>query len=216
VSAARAEVVQLRHDRENIDAWLGLLSDEERARADRFLRPDDRRRSILGRGLLRRVLGRKLGRAPETLRFGTSAHGKPTLADAPGVAFNLAHSGDWVLVGVAEAAEIGIDIEAHRADLDLSGVARAVFTSSEQAAIRTGPAAETAVRFFRQWTFKEAVVKAVGLGLSLDLKGFEIDFQTGAPRLVRHRAEGLGDVSAWRLEAIPAEPGYSAALALRA
>jgi 4'-phosphopantetheinyl transferase len=214
----RGEDVDLdlrRCDDEDIDAWAERLTPQERARAERSRQADDRRRFILGRGVLRAVLGRRLDRAPASLIFGANPYGKPTLVDADGLAFNVSHSGDYVLVAVARAAAIGVDVERWRPDLDLVGVSRQVFTAGEQAWIAEGPDAEKTFRFFRQWTFKEAVAKAVGLGLSLDLQRFEVVFPDGTPHLVCGSAPELGSGADWRLHSVAVEDGYCAALAVR-
>jgi len=205
-----------RCDREDIDAFADLLTPQERARAERFRQADDRRRFILGRGLLRTMLARHLNRTPTSLILGANAHGKPTLADADGLAFNVSHSGDYVLVAVGQAAAIGVDVEQRRPELAVTDVGRQVFTAAEMALITNAPDAEKTFRFFRQWTFKEAVAKAVGLGLSLDLQQFEIAFPDDAPQLISHGLSELGPTSEWRLESIPVEDGYCAALAVRA
>jgi len=205
-----------RCDKEDIDAWAALLTPQERARAERFRLADDRRRHILGRGLLRTMLARRLGRAPESLIFGANPHGKPTLADAGGIAFNVSHSGDYVLVAVGQAAAIGVDVEQWRPRLDVAGVGRQVFTPAELALIADAPDVQQRFRFFRQWTFKEAVAKATGLGLSLDLKRFEVAFAHDVPRLASHGVSELGTTSDWRLEAVEVEDGYCAALAVLA
>jgi 4'-phosphopantetheinyl transferase len=204
-----------RLDDEVIGAFTDLLTLPERARAERFRQADDRRRFIAGRGVLRRMLGRRLNRAPGSLAFGASPHGKPTLADAGEIAFNVSHSGDYVLVAVGRAAAIGVDVEQERPGLDLMGLGARVFTPAELASIAGVPDAQKSSRFFRHWTFKEAVVKAVGVGLSVDLKRFEIAIKNDAPQLISHGAVELGPVSAWRLEAVAVEDGYSAALAVR-
>ncbi len=208
------DIFMLRLSQEDAAAWASLLTVAEIARADRFRQAEDRRRCILGRGLLRRTLGRALGVAPETVSFGVNAHGKPTLADLSDIAFNLAHSGDYVLAAVGRARAVGVDVERHRPDLDLLAVGRQVFTAGELAVIAAAPPERRHDLFFRQWTFKEAVVKAVGIGLSLDLKRFEVVF-LGEPRLVSHGVEELGDPADWRLTTLPVDPGYSAALAVQ-
>ncbi len=205
-----------RCDDEDIDAWADLLAPDERARAERFRQADDRRRYTLGRGLLRTMLGRRLDRPPTSLTFGANPYGKPTLADAGEIAFNVSHSGDYVLVAVGRAAAIGVDVERRRASFDVIGVGRQVFTPAEWASIAEAQHAQRTYRFFRQWTFKEAVAKAAGLGLSLDLQRFEIAFSDEPPHLVSHGAAELGSASDWRLEAIEIEDGYCAALAVRA
>jgi len=204
-----------RWDDEDIEAWVHLLTLEERARADRLRHGDDRRRYILGRGLLRTMLGRRLDRAPRSLVLRANPHGKPTLADAEGLAFNVSHAGDYVLVAVGRAAAIGVDVEQIHPGLDMMGVGRQVFTPAEWALIADAPAALKSFHFFRQWTFKEAVAKATGLGLSLDVRRFQIAFADQTPRLVIGDADELGRVSDWRLEAIAVDERHCAALAVR-
>jgi 4'-phosphopantetheinyl transferase len=56
-----------------------LLSTEERNQIDRLRRPEDRQRALLGRGVLRWVLGDWLALDPAALRFAAGPHGKPEL-----------------------------------------------------------------------------------------------------------------------------------------
>jgi 4'-phosphopantetheinyl transferase len=56
-----------------------LLSTEERKQIDRLRRPEDRQRALLGRGVLRWVLGDWLVLDPAALRFAAGPHGKPEL-----------------------------------------------------------------------------------------------------------------------------------------
>jgi 4'-phosphopantetheinyl transferase len=206
-----------RCDTDALEPWMQVLTLEERARAERYRQGADRRRFVVGRGVLRTMLGRRLGRAPASLAIVADLYGKPTLADAGDIAFNVSHAGHYVLVAVGGARAIGVDVERCRLDLDPLEVADQVFTPAERAEILTAPLADRTLRAFRQWTFKEAVAKALGLGLSLDPMRFEIAFAAGdgAPQLKLHGAPELGPVSDWRLQAIPVEAGYCAALAVR-
>src|SRR2546426_8377694 len=61
-----------------------LLAAEEAARAQRFHFEQDRLTYILGRSLLRVLLGGYLGRPATDLRFSTNEHGKPCLVAEPG------------------------------------------------------------------------------------------------------------------------------------
>ena len=56
-----------------------LLSTEERNQIARLRRPEDRQRALLGRGVLRWVLGDWLVLDPAALRFAAGSHGKPEL-----------------------------------------------------------------------------------------------------------------------------------------
>ncbi|MGA0585297.1 MAG: 4'-phosphopantetheinyl transferase family protein, partial [Castellaniella sp.] len=95
----------------------------------RLRRPDDRLRSLVGRALVRRLLGRCLGLTPAAIPLGAGPCGKPMLAaddsDAPSGShpvphFNIAHSGGLVLVGVGPGP-LGVDVEhcPERVDPDL-------------------------------------------------------------------------------------------------
>src|SRR5438874_6996463 len=91
------------------DALKQCLSADERERMERFRFERDRRRYLMGRGLLRSLLGRYLDRAPQDLRFETTAAGKPHLVSGQGqLQFNLAHSGEYVLIAIADGREGGI------------------------------------------------------------------------------------------------------------
>ena len=94
-------------------AWL---SPDEAARADRFLRAEDRDRYRASHAALRLILARALGVAAGALAFAAGPAGKPELAGAQAgsLRFNLSHSGTRALVGVSLEAAIGVDVEALR------------------------------------------------------------------------------------------------------
>jgi len=146
-----------------------LLDEAERARADRFLRAEDRLRFTAARGLLRRLLGWYLQTPPQKIRFAYGPQGRPELADpAPGAGlrFNLSHSGEIVLIAFARDRAVGVDVEALRAPVDEAALARRYFRPEESARLAALPEAQRRREFFRMWTRKEALLKAKGLGVS--------------------------------------------------
>lgn len=191
------------------------LSEEERARAARFVFERDRGRYVNARAAARQVLGACLGIAASAVRFTYGEHGKPALGSpGPPIRFNLSHSGDRAVVAVALGREVGVDLEGVRDDLDHSGIARGYFTPRERAAIesRTGP--ERAVAFFRCWVAKESYLKARGDGLSASLSAFEVDGSAHGDAL---RWSSLDtDGRRWRVVPLPAAAGHVAALACEA
>ena len=75
---------------------LGPLAEDERVRARRFHFAKDRHVFVLGKRLVRSVLGEALQESAAALVFEAGPHGKPRLAGAAarsGLDFNLAHSG---------------------------------------------------------------------------------------------------------------------------
>ncbi len=150
--------------------WNGSLSPGERERAARFRFAQDRRRFEVSRGLMRQALGRWLGLAPTEVAIGYGTHGKPRVRGGP--SFNVAHSGPWVLMALAEEGRVGVDVEVVRPLADLEEVAARVFHPEERAELSAAGADERArlTPFYRLWTRKEALVKALGGGLSLPLE----------------------------------------------
>jgi len=146
-----------------------LLSPEEAARARRFHFDRDRRRFVIGRGILRMLLGTYLGRAPRDLRFRYGAQGKPAVADladgAAPVSFNLAHSGALALFAFARTGELGIDLECLRPLPEWEAIAAASLPALAVARIASAPPGARVGEFFQAWTREEARLKAIGIGL---------------------------------------------------
>lgn len=152
-----------------------LLSPEERARADRFAFAQDRQRYIAAHAALRRIVGERVGVRGDQLRFVAGPFGKPALVGpGAGLHFNLSHSGGIALVALCAAGEIGVDVEVPRRLLDAQALAAAHFTDDEARALAALPADARAQAFLMCWTRKEACLKALGVGLQLDARSFEV------------------------------------------
>ncbi len=203
-----------------VAAMARLLAPDERERAGRFHTAQLRDRFIVGRGTLRTLLGAYLAVAPETVRLGYSAHGKPFLAHPlcrPGLEFNLAHAEDRLLLAFTRTHPLGVDIEPTQArrNLDVLELSERFFAPDEHAALLRLPAEMRHSAFFHIWTCKEAFIKACGQGLSLPLASFSISMPPGeAPHILRIADDPAG-ADQWTLCAYEPVPGYAAALAIR-
>lgn len=190
---------------------LSTLSPDERARAARFRRPEDRTRSIVSRTALRDLLARYVRAAPAALRFAAGPHGKPMLApgftDSP-PGFNVAHSGRVILLAFAACA-VGIDVEQLRPDVEIEELARRFFAPEEVAAVHATPGARRVEIFFRIWTRKEAFLKAHGAGLSAPLDTFSTITHAGEPR---DEVEGATEGVRWYLRDLATAAGYAGAV----
>jgi 4'-phosphopantetheinyl transferase len=144
-----------------------VLSAEERARAARFHFERDRVRYTASRVVLRSILGRYLETDPAALIFERGPHGKPALAGpVTTLRFNLSHSEDLLLLAVAHAREVGVDLEAMRESVHFEMLSDHYFAPEDAWALRTAPAPERTWKFFELWTRTEAQLKARGLGLT--------------------------------------------------
>jgi 4'-phosphopantetheinyl transferase len=187
------------------------------ARAARFHFVRDRRRFIVGRGLLRTLLGRYLRLAPAALRFAYTPLGKPFLIadDAPEpLCFNLSHSNELALFAFSRNRAVGVDIEHVRPVDDYEQIAARFFAPAECAQLRTLPDGQRARAFFSCWTRKEAYIKAHGVGLSLPLERFTVSIAPDEPAGLLATLDDPAEAARWSLLALPAGPDYEAALAV--
>jgi 4'-phosphopantetheinyl transferase len=151
---------------------VAILSKDERKRAAGFYFERQRQCYIRSHAALRLLLGRYLMTAPDAIAIVADTHGRPMLAARAGdLEFNLSHSGDAVLVGVS-LHPLGVDIELVRDVPDFLEIAKRHFAPSEvEELLRLAPE-QRCESFYVTWTRKEALVKALGLGLSFPLDAF--------------------------------------------
>jgi 4'-phosphopantetheinyl transferase len=210
----------LEQDSATVAALLCTLSADEQERAGRFYFARDRQHFIVGRGVLRNILGRYLGVAPPALQFSYGPKGKPHLAHELLVAvpqmrdlhFNLSHSGGLALYGFTYGREIGVDIEQLRVLDDAEQIATRFFSAGEVRVFCALPATDKMQGFFNCWTRKEAYIKATGDGLSMPLDCFEVSLIPGVPaRFLQIDGKPVA-ASRWLLQELEPAPGYVAAL----
>jgi 4'-phosphopantetheinyl transferase len=186
------------------------LTEDELARADRFVTPVLTARFIAGRAGLRTRLGALTGLDPRDLRLQEGAHGKPEIEHGP--RFNLSHSGLYAVLAIADAADVGVDVEALRPiERDL---AARYFSAGERASLATW--ADPTEGFHAVWTAKEAVMKGLGLGFKLRLSAFEVETSANGPVTLRRLDRAHGRATDWALIRPAAPAGYMATLAVRA
>jgi 4'-phosphopantetheinyl transferase len=190
------------------------LAPDERARAFRFRNEGDRARFVAARGQLRAILGETVARAPESLVFANGAAGKPRLEhpwcdETHALRFSLSHGDDAMVVAVARGIGVGIDIECRRAlSVDPLALARAAFAPAELRRLARLRAGEREESFYRLWVRREAVLKALGIGLRAP-ETVEVS-EGPVPRLLR-LADGSDAL--WTIRDLDCGPGFAAALA---
>lgn len=192
-----------------------LLSGEEIARARKFMFEVDRRRYIASHSMIRRALGAYMGAAPEALSFTRGAHGKPSVAGGP--EFNFSDSAELGLLAISPRLPIGADIERVRPRaFGVDELAETVFTEAEQAHLAALPEEARLAAFYRGWTRKEALLKAIGSGFSIKPIVFDVTMgEAEAPRLNWIDPAIDPDAAAWTLQSLDIAPGFEAALAIR-
>lgn len=177
-----------------IDELRGLLRPAELQRRD----PEH----VIGRAVLRVLLGRYLGLRADAIEIERRCevcggpHGRPVVR---GLSASIAYSADVIAFAFA-LARVGIDVERIRRDLDWRPVARVALPAAHVQAIASQPAERSLPAFFAEWTTREALGKAVGVGLGVP------------PDELDRRARALAP--SWTLAAVSAPSGYRAAVAV--
>ena len=158
---------------------------------------------------LPRLLAAYTGCDAADLRFDRGAHGKPSLRSPATLQFNLSHSGGALLVAISRDQPLGVDLESlarQRPGLEL---ARRFFDGEEADALARLGAPRQHAAFLRLWSCKEAVVKALGQGLSFGLARlrFALDSQ-GWPIALNVIHASAGTPQEWQI--IQLAPGVDA------
>jgi 4'-phosphopantetheinyl transferase len=194
---------------------FALMNREEQARSQRFVRAEDRHSFTAAHGGLRLLLAAMLGAAPRSFTFAANAYGKPALDPARGIDFNMSHSGGIVLIAFARGIAIGVDVEALRPVRERDNIVARYFHPGEAADFARVPPGETEAAFFRCWSRKEAVVKALGRGMSLDLDRYRVTCAPGeVPALLALEGDDAPQAH-WTILDLDPGPGHSGAVAAR-
>lgn len=192
------------------------LSAEELTQAQRMSAPGRRDTFTRGRGLLRFLAGSYLGMAPAAVPIRLLPLGKPVI-HLPGdsqLAVSLAHSGATLAVAATRVGDIGVDIESEDPSVDRRAIARRFFSKGEAAALEELPESAQLAGFFALWVRKEALLKAVGEGLSVPLSGVELAVAPGGAPAILRLPMVFGEPSSWTLEGIAIGPGMAGAIAV--
>ena len=184
------------------DGLEGYLDGEERAKADRYRRPEDGTRYIAGRGLLKLMLGKYLDLNPKDLRFEYGAHGKPYLEHDDGLEFNLSHAGDLAMLAFSQGRAVGVDVESRERGIRGEEIAFRFFSPDEQAQMRGLPAKDRPAAFLRGWTRKEAFIKGRGDSILGELGRFSVSLSPGDHAPIREMQDDHGAPTRWRMHTV--------------
>lgn len=155
----------------------------------------DRKRSLLAGKLLYQMC-KFCG--IENPVYGTVANAKPVLTGHPQLAFNLSHSGEYVVLVYEKNTEaIGVDIQQIR--MISEGMQKKILHKKEWEYTLDNTLLN------RFWAIKESVVKMTGKGLATDFRSLYVDMEQ---RIVIN-----DDGTSVSYKELPAPDGYVMAVA---
>jgi 4'-phosphopantetheinyl transferase len=144
-----------------------LLSDQRAKKVDKYRYFKDRKLSALAYILLRYALIEEKG-IDEKVEFEIGPYGKPFIKGMPELQFNLSHSAEGIVCGLANSP-VGVDI----ADIDASNLdcMKSAMHPYEQHAIKNSN--DKARTFARFWSMKESFFKYIGTGIDGSIKSLD-------------------------------------------
>lgn len=191
-----------------------LLSEDERERSQRFHFQKDRNEFVCCRGFLRESLSKYLMLSPAEIAFDYGKNGKPELSDNMGpnkIKFNLSHSKGYSLLAITKSCELGIDLEFKKSIPEMFDIAKELYTENENFILKNSELESTNV-FFTFWTRKEAIIKAVGQGLSAPLKMIDVSDSSNIIVDNTYKSESL-EFEGCSVRDLISPTGYAAAVA---
>lgn len=144
-------------EREEYIKLLEVLDDSKKKKILSFRKPEDRIRGLLADHLVRYLAMQGLGIENKDICYEYNKNGKPFIKGVASFNFNISHSGEYIACAMSSKT-VGCDIQKKNpCDISMGNV---IFTPKESQEIHSID------DFYKMWTLKEALLKAIGIGLS--------------------------------------------------
>lgn len=206
-------VVDVRASESQCAVLKEWLDAREMERASRIPNVQKRRSFEVAHGVLRFLLGRYVGCDPGAIALASEHEGKPKLAFAAGIEFNMTHSAEWAAFAFSSNCAVGVDVEQVRALPGLQTIMRRVLCAEEAAELMLLSECDRERGFFCCWTRKEAYAKAIGMGLLAGFDQFRVAPHPDRPARMIHADFDGATAAAWAIDDLPMPPGYAGAVA---
>jgi 4'-phosphopantetheinyl transferase len=171
-----AWLIDIREFTKYIDDIKNCLSDLEIRKCEEIVFSRQKELFYMRKGITRIILSRLLNINPRDIQYEYSFNGKPLIKENDkNIQFNISHSKEYLLVAAAQAIDIGVDIEKINYSLDYSLIAKDIFSPEEMKIFNSYSKKQQLYSFYKAWVQKEAVSKALGLGLSIGFNSFSVN-----------------------------------------
>jgi 4'-phosphopantetheinyl transferase len=151
-----------------------ILSAEEIIKNEAMFQDNARQMFCLRKGITRILLSNYLDIAPKEVDYCYTEYGKPFFLNEKykNIYFNISHSKEFIMVAITEKRNIGVDVEKINLTKKVSVMAESVFSQDELKIFKNCCKDEKLQLFYETWVKKEAISKAVGVGISLGFNTF--------------------------------------------
>lgn len=171
------------HDGRAAERAAAQLSHAELGQLVRLRLPKRRREWLLGRAAVKKLCCAHLLRAggsvaPHELSVLADPDGAPRVRREDGgalpVTVSVSHRAGMVVAALCEGADARLGIDVELCEPRPATFAADYFTAAELAWVEQAPAAERARLETEVWSLKEATLKALRVGLSVDTRSIEV------------------------------------------
>jgi 4'-phosphopantetheinyl transferase len=153
---------------------LKILSHTEALKADDFKCKINRSNFLVSRIALRKIISLYTKIQPYQVNYIYNSFGKPLInLPCDNLHFNLSHTTDNIVIALSKSP-IGIDLEFINPKLNLSELAEYVFCKNENDKFQTLSTLKKRIYFYNIWTRKEALLKAIGIGMTVNFNQIDI------------------------------------------
>ncbi|KAI9280099.1 4'-phosphopantetheinyl transferase superfamily [Sporodiniella umbellata] len=156
------------------DQAIKKLTPEEAASVSRFKFLKDQHLALASILLRRHYFSNLLNVAWEELKFDKHPGGKPFLRNHKDIDFNISHEGNWVIFGCSKGLKVGVDVvdivkPTTGSDENFILPFEPQLTGEELRLVMDSKDNKLSA-FFEIWGCKESYIKAIGVGLYMELK----------------------------------------------
>lgn len=148
----------------DLESQLHLLNDDEKEKYDSYLLKSKKTEYLIGRVIIKTVIGRILGCLPEEVVIKKGDYGKPYVEGIERH-FNLSHTSGMVVCAFSDRP-VGLDVE--KIASPPYEIMRKVFGQTEIDFVENMPDEKSRREaFYLVWTRKESVLKGLGKGFAI-------------------------------------------------
>jgi 4'-phosphopantetheinyl transferase len=170
---------------------------------------------VAARDVLRSLVAEWAGTLPSEVRLERTPLGALYLPDYPLAGCSLSHTSGVVMATLRPNGPVGVDVETISRPIgDLGALVGMACTESEQLFLAALPSDLRHRHFLTMWTGKEAVLKGLGLGLSVDPRDVAVHQVEQSPSSARWHRPRPGAADRWQLERIYDIPDHIATVAV--
>jgi len=144
-----------------------ILPVEELLRINNLKSVEHQRRSRDSYILRRLILGSITNKSPDQIVFECSDFGKPQIRNGKDVAFSISHSGNLFAIAISTSRRLGLDIETIAGKCNSFTFLGGHLLGSIDTASGSGSNSVSTISILKNWTLREAYLKASDNGVGI-------------------------------------------------